>query len=456
MVSEVPKLPALLMHFRGREGSFARYFVDALAGSAGLGLVGTFLGFLVGVQLARGLGIENYGVYGFCMALASLGATFASGGVQLLATRETAALLATEKREELWDFLQWAFKVVLRLSVASGATAAIVVWTQTGSTITAIFVALTVLTLALLALVGATIRGSGAIVAGQSLNAVLKPLFVAVALALWAITLGNILPEHALGIGVAAALLAIAIGLVSIRHLFHRQNTSVASTDPTPWRRAATTMGVTTIISAADAALPLLLLGVFVASVEVGAYRVAASALVLVAMPVTIVSIMAPAMAARLYALADRRRLALLASAASIFTVVSTSLLAAILFFYGEQLISVIFGAEYRAAWTPLMLLSGGAVLSSLGGISIALLHVSGHEKLVTLAFGLALLLAASLAPWMVPTYGANGAAIIAVASIALRELILIAACLIKLRIDPSILSAPFRIMGHLFPVSRR
>ena len=39
----------------------------ALLGSAGIRTVGMGLSFLVGVQLARALGVEGYGIYGLAM-----------------------------------------------------------------------------------------------------------------------------------------------------------------------------------------------------------------------------------------------------------------------------------------------------------------------------------------------------------------------------------------------------
>lgn len=43
--------------------------VKAFLGSAGLRIAGMGFGFLVGVQLARGLGADGYGVYGLAMSI---------------------------------------------------------------------------------------------------------------------------------------------------------------------------------------------------------------------------------------------------------------------------------------------------------------------------------------------------------------------------------------------------
>jgi O-antigen/teichoic acid export membrane protein len=70
---------------------------------------------------------------------------------------------------------------------------------------------------------------------------------------------------------------------------------------------------------------------------------------------------------------------------------VPTLLLAAIVWIYGEAIIGLAFGGDYRAAWPALAILTGATVVWCLSGISVALLHAARHEALVSYAFGMSL-----------------------------------------------------------------
>src|SRR4051812_45457231 len=68
--------------------------VRAVFGSASLQIVGMALGFLVGIQLARGLGTEGYGIYAFGMSVAAVVGIPTEFGLPQLMTREIAVASA--------------------------------------------------------------------------------------------------------------------------------------------------------------------------------------------------------------------------------------------------------------------------------------------------------------------------------------------------------------------------
>ena len=55
-----------------REGKLGRALLKAAAGSAGMKLAYTGIGFLISISLARTLGPDGYGVYSYVMALVAL------------------------------------------------------------------------------------------------------------------------------------------------------------------------------------------------------------------------------------------------------------------------------------------------------------------------------------------------------------------------------------------------
>ncbi len=73
-----------------REGNLGASLLKAAAGTAGLKVAFTGIGFLVSIALARGLGPGGYGVYSYVMALVALLVIPSELGMPALMTREVA------------------------------------------------------------------------------------------------------------------------------------------------------------------------------------------------------------------------------------------------------------------------------------------------------------------------------------------------------------------------------
>nr|MCU0943155.1 oligosaccharide flippase family protein [Hydrogenophaga sp.] len=93
--------------------------VKASMGSAGLRVAGMLFGFLSGVQLARGLGAQGYGVYGLAMSVIALMSVVTEFGLPQLLTREVAAAQVHHQWERVRGILVWSTRVVLLTSALS-------------------------------------------------------------------------------------------------------------------------------------------------------------------------------------------------------------------------------------------------------------------------------------------------------------------------------------------------
>src|SRR5690606_41939833 len=90
--------------------------VKAVTGSAGLRIAGMGFGFLVGVQLARGLGAEGYGTYGVAMSIIALLTVPTEFGLPQLLTREVASAQVRQDWARMRGILRWSSRVSLLLS----------------------------------------------------------------------------------------------------------------------------------------------------------------------------------------------------------------------------------------------------------------------------------------------------------------------------------------------------
>ena len=120
--------PKQLLHridvLLARQGNLGRTLLKAAAGSAGMKLAFTAIGFLISVSLARTLGPDGYGVYSFVMALVALLVIPSELGIPTLATREIAVTNARKDWSHMRGLIIRAhqaigvFTVVLMISAA--------------------------------------------------------------------------------------------------------------------------------------------------------------------------------------------------------------------------------------------------------------------------------------------------------------------------------------------------
>lgn len=403
------------------------------------------MGFLVGIQLARGLGVANYGVYGSAMAAASLGATIAAGGVQLHATREIAKYRARGNFFAASRLLKWSARIVFTISLVTAPfVGAYVIWGQ-GATfaVASVAMVLTMLT-ALFALTAAAVRGAGAIVLGQAMNVAIRPVMQASLLLLSALGLGFISPVIALTIASISVLVAMLTGfrVLTTLWLAGAQEPSPLLEESGVWWRASRVMGLTTAVRAAEGFLPLIMLGVLTNTEQAGFFRVASSVVVFVSMAESMITVMVPALTARLYEEGDVARLRLFCAASCIVMSVPTIGIAIILWVFGGPLLAFAFGVDFAPAWAALAVLTIGAGISALGGISISLLHVGNKERDVTRAFAFSLSVSALGSFLLAPQYGAFGVAVAVLCGVVIRTAYLAYASRKYIGIDPTLIGA--------------
>ncbi len=428
--------------------SLSQDFLRALGGSTGIYVFGTVMAFLVGVQLARGLGVAGYGLYGSAMAAASLGATVAAGGLQLHTTRDLSAYRAAGDDAGAARLVAWSLRHVLALGAAAAlAAGAYVVWGLNAAPSLAFATMLATALIALLALVGAIVRGAGQLVLGQALDTAIRPAAQSAMLWIAVLTLGVLAPDMAMALTFAAVLITLPFGWRTVSRIWRVPHNGPASdAERRGWGRASATMGLTTIINAAETTLPLIMVGALTTIEQAGLFRVATAIMVFSNLPATMISVLVPAMASSLYQQQDTAQLGRLSLAAAAATLLPTLGIAACLWIFGESLLALAFGSDYRAAWPIMSVLAGASVVGSMGGISISLLHAARRDTVVTRACAVSLTV--TLIGLAVATFDGRAAAFAAavLAGTLARMIFLVWSTRHFVGIDPTILGV-FRTM---------
>lgn len=393
--------------------------VRALAGSAGIRIIGMAFGFLVGVQLARGLGAAGYGVYGVAMSIISMVTIPTEFGLPQLVTREVASAQVRQDWPLIRGVLHWANRTVICLSAVMAA-AGLVGWlvfhkkfsTDLGY---ALLPGLLLVPLVPLGnLRGAALRGLQQIVRGQLPEIILRPAMFSLLLLVASLFLPmGLTPAVAIAMQALAAGATLVVAAYMLRKIMSAsQETVVPVTDAKAWIRSALPMALTEGMRMLHGNASILLLGVLSTASIVGVFRVASSMSMLMTMPVSLIHVVSAPVFSRLHAASDYVRLQRMLYWVAVAMVLGVTALTLPFVFFGEQLVGTVFGADFGASNVPLLILSTGTIIGSAFGASATLLNMTGHEKRVTRAFGFSLLVLGIFSLPLIHFFGAIGAAL--------------------------------------------
>ena len=391
--------------------------VKATMGSAGLRLAGMIFAFFVGVQLARGLGVEGYGTYGLAMSIIALLSVVTEFGLPDLLTREVAAAQVRNEWGKVRGILSWSNRTVVLMTFFALAVASI--WLNLSGHGLSSPLALTLLPgLLLVPLVAggkirsAALRGLQFIVRSQLPEALLRPAICSVLLFVvpWMLPLE---PPLAMAIGVAAAAVSFVSATLMLRSaLPPAARSTPPEFAPQEWRSAALPMALTEGMRVLQGHLAVLLLGWLASTTSVGLFRVVSSVAVLTSFPITLFALVGAPVIARLHAQKDHVRLQRLLSWLSLGMMVFTLLMALPFLVAGGPLLGWVFGNGFSAANPILLVLLLNTAFIAIFGVNAVLLNMTGHQQRVTRASWISLAVVLPLSPLFIQLMDGLGAAI--------------------------------------------
>ncbi len=439
-------------------------------GSLAIKLGGVGLSFAVAVELARVLGPEGYGVYALVLAIVTVLAVPTQLGLPQLVIRETARAQAGAHWGRLRGLWRWSTRIVWASSAAIALLGLAAVWTFQAHigqallyTLVAGFALIPLRALGNLR--SAALRGLRHVVAGLLPEQILRPgllvllLFAAVMLfPTQPVTPAVAMTLHALAAALAFAVGAALLALYRPRPLARRPQLEYALVfialalypiqpltpvqlalhglafaagagliyllrwrprTPLPqpeyaaraWLVSILPLSLTAGLQVINTQADILILGLFRPAEDVGVYKVAVQAAMLIPFGLQAVNMVIMPYIARLHAEGDQRRLQRLVtqSARAILALALPLVLAFV--FFGDAILSFAFGPEYVRGHTALILLSLGQLVNAAMGSVNVLLNMTGHERETLRGVAVAALANLILNFVLIPTFGLVGAA---------------------------------------------
>lgn len=398
---------------------FGRSLFGALAGSAGLRIVGMGLGFLVGVQLARVLGPANYGLYGLAMSIISLITVPVEFGLPLLVTREVAVAYNKKDWIQINAIVYWVRKLILFLVVIEGAIISCIYFSGifyiNAEVLSILIIGLPLMPIvASTNLMGAAIRAVDQPVLGQLSELIVRPMVYCSFIFVSAIIFrGGVDAVFVMTLNVIAAILTLILTLFIWRSVVPKTTIKLVPREVgRKWIKSTLPMALTEGLRVGQGHAATLVIGWLVTNSAVGAYKVADAVALFCALPISLVNVVCAPLVARLFHYGDHERLRRLLYYTAVIMFFGVLLISMPFFVWGEYIIVLVFGDQYRSAANVLQILCMGHIASAAVGLGSTLMNMAGYEQKVTRALIMAILINITLAFILVPRFGALGAAI--------------------------------------------
>ncbi len=426
--------------------------IRSSAGIGGLTFAELALGLVAAILLARALGAEGLGTYSLALAAVVLAGLPVEFGLPTLVMREIAHHDIDHDSGLVKGVLIFAVAVIALMSAVIIPLALLfgdaLAPGLEGAESAMVPVAVGLIPLSALGkTIGAALAGKQRVVIGTLPQKLVRPGAFAIMLGTVSmVEPGWLTPVRAMGLQLAAAAAAVAFGGLYFVHLFsgvlRRSRTSISWR---AWGVAMLRLGLSNGIRLGQGQVLLLLTGALSGAENAGLLRIAQRGAGLVSLGTAIAIVAAAPLVARLNAEGRHVRLQrLITQVARAGTAVALIVLIGFVL-GGHWLLDTLFGAEFLAAWSALIILSLNEMTRALFGPGAMLMNMVRREGVTAAGFVISLAVSTSTAIALIPAYGTDGAAWGMFLGVAGMSVFLWQKARRNLKLDPAVIGLPIR-----------
>lgn len=404
-------------------------------GSVILKIIGTFLSLASAVVLARLLGVEDYGLYVYILAVITILSIPAQAGIKTLVTRETARSHAIRDWSLMRGIWRWAVIAVGVMALVIAVTSGLVAWIWSGDfedkkLATFAWGVALIPVLSLCALRAAALRGLRRVLLSQLPEPVIIPaaLVILVSLYAWVAQPSEVTSSHAMISHLLSAALAYIVGtwlLLKSRpqEVFLRSGPCVYKTRE--WIHAIGPLALISGMQVVNKYTGLIVLGIFQDAGDVGIYRVVLYGGTLAVFGLQALSIVVAPYIARLYTEGNIEKLQLVATYTARGSLVMSLPVAFVFIFWGGDVLAFAFGEEFRAGHAAIGIVALGQLVNASVGSVVYVLNMTGFERDAAKGVGVAAICSLILNILLIPYFGLIGAAIAQTATLCIWNVLL-------------------------------
>ncbi len=408
-------------------------------------LVGMGAGFGLTVVLARTLGPGGLGAYAYALTLLALAVVPVNNGWATILLRETSKSQATPVWPRVRGMIVWGGRLAVMFSAFALITGLIISFATGSTAYPPGIVALLALVMVFDQISGlrlAVLRGLNFPVWGQVPEMLLRPaLILAVFLLVTGLKSGTATVWDAFMALLIASMLTTLFGIGILRRKAPKElSTSASESHPKQWIKSAALLAGNAWLVILNSQIDFLMLGALSTADQLGYYKVAVQISLLSGMAYAALNMIAMQRFATLLSGGKIKELQASATFMARVAFVTTLPLPIVFWFKGEQILSLVFGPEYMVANTALLWLLALQSANAFLGFSRTMIVMAHEERQIGWVTVASVLMNLVLCTILIPRYQLEGAAISAVVSIAIWNLILWLKCFSLLRVDSSVL----------------
>ena len=409
------------------------------------------LAFISQVVLARVLGASAYGEYAYLLVWVNFLVFVGKFGWDTAALRFLPAFGQLRRGARVRQFKRHALRFASVLSVSlmvCAVVASIGVHELFASAPFALSTAL--MAGALVPLFSATLiwaafaQSRQEIIVAQGLPNLARPTLILIGVAALTVNRGALDASDAMLITLLAA---VCIALLSWRlearaEMKDEPDDPLSSEESRDWGRTAYALFAVTTLTTLLNQMDLQILGLYETAAALGVYAAAARLAMLIPFPTTAANTGVAPLVARLHAEGRNTEIAAVIRSSARWTNMAGLFAFAVLVGAGEQCLSL-FGEDFRGGRGVLAVLSLARLLQALTGLGGHLLNMTGHQRDAVRAVGAAVVVQAVSGVALAAEMGALGAAFSAVLGALVWSILITAACIRRLGVNP--LGLPMR-----------
>lgn len=412
----------------------------------GTRILSVLIGVALSVLLARWLAPEGYGTYLFTLTVAQFLAMPILAGLPTLVVREVAITRGDKDADGLAGILRWSLGFILVTSlVVAMAGGLFLLLRDTGKgDPSVLFIAIPlVLALAFLQLGSAIVQAHEHPFAGNLGDGLLRPGLllglVSLAAIIGGLDAGTVLWMH---VAAAAAAAGFAFGYwyLVCRDRQPSGGPLVPRYEKQKWLASLWPLSLVTAAGLINKRLDILMLGLLTLAEDVARYGIAVQLASLVVMGQTIVNSIVGPKIARLYRQADHENLCTMITRGARLSATIALVVFLAIFLLGAQVIEMLLGKDYSAAWLIALILCGGNLFSGAMGPVSKVMSMTGNERIMARLVWMSAFANGALNLLLVPVFGAVGAAIATVTAQLIHQVSMVWWVSSRLRIDTTVI----------------
>jgi O-antigen/teichoic acid export membrane protein len=415
----------------------------------GLGLICMFAGQAV---LARLVGVETFGSYGYILTWVTLTATLARAGYEWMLIK---ALPGHIKQGEAGHIRFLLLETIKAVTVRAGL--GLILLCMIGVFAPHLFndvgwPAIASGALLIVALTWAGIRRAWALAHGATWFAdapenIIKPMFLCIGVAALIRIAGSARVDWILTFNFIITIFSLVVGTKLMLTLKDPAILSVAS-EPVPMgehRSLMKSMWLTTLLNIVLRNSDILLVGMLTDVRTTGIYLAASKVATIAGTPVTILDQIAAPRIAQAYEANDHRQLRSITLEYGLLASLGCMVFVGLLVILGPQVVTLTFGKEFAHSFPILLVLIAGHAANSLTGPTGILLSMTGSHRVSLTVAGLSAALYVVLLCILTPLYLAMGAAIASAIALMAKVAFQLIFVVRRLNINPTLFRWPVR-----------